>query len=309
MNIQNECEKYIKEEYGGINGYDFEKRKEGIRDFAQHLSDLEKQEKGYCGDGNSNNLCSYHKKKEERCTKCHAPFARHHSKHTTEKGIFHTSCYYSPPQKKEEEEKKIEVCDKCFKASCWYGEFMCDESQTAGTVIRTVKELRKLGLEHENFWSDEKFLEIYGTKKPNFTQPQKKEECCDDCSREQDRDYWPDEDTPIFDCINPDCKCHKKKEGCCEKCWGDRVKCCVHHNCPCKEYCGYCKQKFYGGTSGAFYPDYLCGNTGCTCYKKFTPCHTKEGDKIKLLDWSKGQTTTTDVYDKINEIINSHNRK
>jgi hypothetical protein len=47
---------------------------------------------------------------------------------------------------------KITVCDKCFMASCWHGEFMCDDARYAGTVEKTVAELRKLDLEHPDHW-------------------------------------------------------------------------------------------------------------------------------------------------------------
>ena len=57
----------------------------------------------------------------------------------------------------------VMVCDKCLRACCWYGEFMCDEARTAGLVIKQVGELRALNREHESYWSDEKMLEIYGT--------------------------------------------------------------------------------------------------------------------------------------------------
>lgn len=30
--------------------------------------------------------------------------------------------------------EEVTVCDKCMRACCWQGEFMCDESQMAGTV-------------------------------------------------------------------------------------------------------------------------------------------------------------------------------
>jgi epoxyqueuosine reductase QueG len=50
--------------------------------------------------------------------------------------------------------KVIEVCDKCFRACCWHGLFMCDESRNAGTVFKTIKELKKLNLEHESNWNE-----------------------------------------------------------------------------------------------------------------------------------------------------------
>ena len=63
-------------------------------------------------------------------------------------------------------DKKIEVCDKCNKASCWYGEFMCDEAQMAGTIKMPISKLKKLGLEDKSYWSNEKLLEVYGTNQP-----------------------------------------------------------------------------------------------------------------------------------------------
>lgn len=65
------------------------------------------------------------------------------------------------------EDKIIEVCDKCFCASCWYGEFMCDRSVEAGTVKKTVKELRDLEPdEDEHYWKSEKMREVYGDSAP-----------------------------------------------------------------------------------------------------------------------------------------------
>lgn len=46
----------------------------------------------------------------------------------------------------------VTVCDKCLQASCWQGIFMCDEARTAGTVVKTVGELRELNLENEDYW-------------------------------------------------------------------------------------------------------------------------------------------------------------
>lgn len=51
------------------------------------------------------------------------------------------------------DDERITVCDKCLQASCWQGSFMCDDARTAGTVVKTVSELRKLNLEHESYWS------------------------------------------------------------------------------------------------------------------------------------------------------------
>lgn len=65
-------------------------------------------------------------------------------------------------------DKLVEVCDKCHRACCWYGEFICDEARTAGTALATVAELKALGLEHPENWTNEKFAKIYGTATPDF---------------------------------------------------------------------------------------------------------------------------------------------
>ena len=51
------------------------------------------------------------------------------------------------------EDKKITVCSACSRASCWQGEFYCDDYKTAGTKEMTVSELRKLNIEHESYWN------------------------------------------------------------------------------------------------------------------------------------------------------------
>ena len=50
----------------------------------------------------------------------------------------------------------ITVCDACLTASCWHGEFMCEESRYAGTIEKTVEELNLLHLEHPSNYSKEK---------------------------------------------------------------------------------------------------------------------------------------------------------
>lgn len=55
-------------------------------------------------------------------------------------------------RKRQEIEKwldaKVTVCDACLQASCWQGILMCQESQKAGTVHKTRKELIALDREH-----------------------------------------------------------------------------------------------------------------------------------------------------------------
>ena len=54
--------------------------------------------------------------------------------------------------------EKITVCDNCLQASCWQGVFMCQESQTAGTVQKTRLELAVLELESPEWWLTDKQL-------------------------------------------------------------------------------------------------------------------------------------------------------
>lgn len=51
----------------------------------------------------------------------------------------------------------ITVCDKCFRACCWQGEFMCEDSRTAGTVEKSVEELRSLHKENEYYRESEDY--------------------------------------------------------------------------------------------------------------------------------------------------------
>jgi epoxyqueuosine reductase QueG len=48
----------------------------------------------------------------------------------------------------------VTVCDKCSRASCWKGEFMCDEARSAGTVKKHISELGAMGLEHPDYWKE-----------------------------------------------------------------------------------------------------------------------------------------------------------
>ena len=47
----------------------------------------------------------------------------------------------------------VTVCDACLRAACWHGIFMCDEARDAGTVEKTVAELRALKREHSSYYS------------------------------------------------------------------------------------------------------------------------------------------------------------
>jgi len=63
-------------------------------------------------------------------------------------------------------DKLVEVCDSCKQASCWYGKFMCGCARSAGTELKTVKELKEFGYEHPENWSDKKMEQVFGQKAP-----------------------------------------------------------------------------------------------------------------------------------------------
>jgi hypothetical protein len=67
----------------------------------------------------------------------------------------------------EDKNKLVEVCAECNRACCWYGNFMCDNAFGAGTSLKTVEELQKLGLEHPENWSDKMMKEVYGESAPH----------------------------------------------------------------------------------------------------------------------------------------------
>lgn len=52
----------------------------------------------------------------------------------------------------QEQERTVVVCDRCLQASCWQGIFMCQESGSAGIKELTLTELKKLNLEHPDYW-------------------------------------------------------------------------------------------------------------------------------------------------------------
>lgn len=53
------------------------------------------------------------------------------------------------------DEDEIIVCDQCLRACCWYGELMCEDAIVAGTIKKTIKELKKLNSEHSDYWKEQ----------------------------------------------------------------------------------------------------------------------------------------------------------
>jgi hypothetical protein len=46
----------------------------------------------------------------------------------------------------------ITVCDRCLRACCWKGVFMCDDSQNAGTRELSAGTLAIIDREHPDYW-------------------------------------------------------------------------------------------------------------------------------------------------------------
>lgn len=46
----------------------------------------------------------------------------------------------------------VTVCDKCLRACCWQGEFMCDNAIGAGTFDLDIRYLQARALEHPSYW-------------------------------------------------------------------------------------------------------------------------------------------------------------
>ena len=51
-----------------------------------------------------------------------------------------------------DDERIIIVCEACERACCWQGNFMCDDARHAGTVNKTIRELKDLDLEDSFYW-------------------------------------------------------------------------------------------------------------------------------------------------------------
>jgi len=51
------------------------------------------------------------------------------------------------------------VCSKCFRASCWQGLFMCEQARIAGTVEKSVSDLKRLNLEHKSYFMTNEAIE------------------------------------------------------------------------------------------------------------------------------------------------------
>jgi len=56
----------------------------------------------------------------------------------------------------------VDVCDGCGLASCWHGEYMCENSRSRGIKSVKASELRKEELEDSSMFSVKRLTEICG---------------------------------------------------------------------------------------------------------------------------------------------------
>ena len=56
----------------------------------------------------------------------------------------------------------ITVCASCLCASCWHGEFYCEDYKTANLVKKTRAELVSADREHPDHFSPDKLRAVYG---------------------------------------------------------------------------------------------------------------------------------------------------
>ncbi len=65
-------------------------------------------------------------------------------------------------RKMSDKERMVTVCNSCFRASCWHGEFMCEGNKSAGTKQVPVWQLDADGREHPDHYSGEKVRKVCG---------------------------------------------------------------------------------------------------------------------------------------------------
>jgi hypothetical protein len=53
-----------------------------------------------------------------------------------------------------DENRLVMVCAECLTAACWHGRFMCQEAWRGRLVQLPVRDLRKMGREHPDWWKE-----------------------------------------------------------------------------------------------------------------------------------------------------------
>lgn len=55
---------------------------------------------------------------------------------------------------KNEDDRLVTVCAACKMACCWQGIFYCEEYKEADIEELPIRELKKLGREHPDYWKE-----------------------------------------------------------------------------------------------------------------------------------------------------------
>lgn len=61
-------------------------------------------------------------------------------------------------------EASLEVCDNCFRRSCFMGLFYCEGARDAGTVFLEREDLLNMAYEHPAYVTFEEFEDDYSRK-------------------------------------------------------------------------------------------------------------------------------------------------
>ena len=48
----------------------------------------------------------------------------------------------------------VVVCDACLCASCWQGEFFCEQYRSAGTTKLPISKLKEMAQESPHYWEE-----------------------------------------------------------------------------------------------------------------------------------------------------------
>lgn len=72
---------------------------------------------------------------------------------------------HRPPATTIKSDYMVTVCAACRCASCWHGEFMCQQSGTANTVDVAASVLRAENREHASNFSEGKLMNVCGNVK------------------------------------------------------------------------------------------------------------------------------------------------
>lgn len=60
------------------------------------------------------------------------------------------------------DERMVIVCSECRRASCWHGEWLCEDARNASTVVVSTRVLDAEANEARHHYGVKKLREVYG---------------------------------------------------------------------------------------------------------------------------------------------------